>query len=184
MSGKITFDLENWLNRCDIQAIPNTNDKLRECEFFYELLSKETNRNNFRWLLSAFLNATYSFFESSALTAHFRYTDSEGESYGDEEELSILQRHVKVEQKKKNPNFVKTTGLTPLTKQLYEIRKKCTHHFPLSIMITGSSLPADFQIGNTIGEGVPVMPFCRNVLELIQLIYGEINGKSDRNNCG
>ena len=170
------FDLEDWLNRWDMQAVPDLDDKLRECEFFFALLSQETDRNKFRWLLSGFLNATYSFFESSALTAHFRYADSNGELYEDEASLSILQRHVKVNQSKKNPNYVKTTGLTALTVQLYEIRKKCTHHFPLSIMATGPSLPEDFHLGNMKGVGIPVMPLCRNVLQLIQSIYAEING--------
>lgn len=110
-----------------MQAVPDFDDKLLECEFFFELLSKETDRSKFRWLLSGFFNATYSFFESSALTAHFRYTDSDGEQYEDEEGLSILQRHIKADQSKKNPTFVKTAGLTPLTTQLYEIRKKSTH---------------------------------------------------------
>ncbi len=176
MSDANEFDLEDWLNRWDMQAVPDFDDKLRECEFFFELLSKESDRNKFRWLLSGFLNATYSFFESSALTAHFRYTNSDGEPYEDEEGLSILQRHIKVDQSKKNQNFVKTAGLTPLTTQLYEIRKKCTHHFPLSIMATGPSLPEDFQLGNMKGEGTPVMPLCRDALELIQSVYAEING--------
>lgn len=169
------FDIDDWLNRWDMQAVPDFDDKLRECEFFFELLSKETDRSKFRWLLSGFLNATYSFFESSALTAHFRYTDSDGEPCKDDEGLSVLQRHIKVVQSSKKPNFVKTTGLTPLTAQLYEIRKKCTHHFPLSIMATGPSLPQDFQLGNMKGQGTPVMPFCRDALELIQSVYAEIN---------
>lgn len=175
MSEMNDFDCESFLNRWDMEATPDFDDKLRECEFFFELLSKETDRNKFRWLLSGFLNAAYSFFESSALTAHFRYTDADGEPYEDHEGLSILQRHVKVEQKKTNRNFVKTTAITPLTKQLYEIRKKCTHHFPLSIMITGTSLPEEFHLGSIKGKGIPAMPLCRNTLQLIQNIYTEIN---------
>jgi hypothetical protein len=176
MSDANEFNLEDWLNRWDMQAVPDFDDKLRECEFFFALLSQEVDRSRFRWLLSAFLNSTYSFFESSALTAHFRYTDSDGEPFEDEEGLSILQRHVKVDQSKKNPSFVKTAGLTPLTIHLYEIRKKCTHHFPLSIMATGSSLPEDFHLGNMKDEGVPVMALCRDALQLIQSVYSEING--------
>lgn len=176
MSDANEFNLEDWLNRWDMHAVPAFDDKLRECEFFFALLSQEVDRSKFRWLLSAYLNATYSFFESSALTAHFRFADADGEPYEDEEGLSILQRHVKVEQSKKNPNFVKTAGLTPLTIHLYEIRKKCTHHFPLSIMVTGPSLPEDFHLGNMKGEGVPVMEICRDVLQLIQSVFSEISG--------
>lgn len=175
MSDPNDFDFEDWLNRWDMQSIPDFDDKVRECEFFFELLANEKDRNRFRWLLSGFLNSVYSFFESSALTAHFRYTDSNGEPFEDDDGLAVLRRHVKVEQNKNNLNFVKTSGLTPLTKQLYEIRKKSTHHFPLSIMTTGASLPEDFHLGSMQGEGVPAMPLCREVLQLIQRIYAEIN---------
>lgn len=168
-------DIEDWLNRWDMQSVPDFDDKLRECEFFFALLSKEGDRSRFRWLLSGFLNATYSFFESLALTAHFRYTDSDGEPYEDDAALAILRCHVKVLQDKKNPNFVKTAGLSPLTKQLYEIRKKSTHHSSLSIMATGTSLPDDFHIGNMKGEGIPALPLCRNALGLVREVYAAIN---------
>jgi len=176
MPSAETIDLNSWLSRWDIEAVPDLDDKVRECEFFFDSLSAETNRNKFRWLASAFLNAAYSFFESTALTAYFRYTDPEsGEPYEDQEGLAVLRRHVKVAQSANNPNFVKTTGLTPITKQLYEFRKKSTHHFPLSIMATGPALPEDFHFGSMQNEGVPVMPLCREALALIRTVYAEIN---------
>lgn len=168
-------NLEDWLNRWDIQSTPDFDDKVRECEFFFGQLTVEVDRNRFRWLLSGFLNAAYSFFESTALAAHFRFTDADGNPFKDDEGLTVLRRHVKVEQRKNVPEYVKTAGVTPLTEQLYEIRKKCTHHFPLSIMVTGASLPEDFHFGHMRGEGTPVMPFCREVLQLIQSIHAEID---------
>lgn len=109
MSSTEEYYLNDWLSRCDIGAVPDLDDKVRECEFFFDALSAETNRNRFRWLVSAFLNAAYSFFESTALTAYFRFTDPEsGEPYEDDEGLTVLRRHVKVFQNAKNPNFVKT----------------------------------------------------------------------------
>lgn len=169
------FDLEDWLNRWDMQSVPDFDDKVRECEFFFEQLASEVDRSRFRWFLSGFMNAAYSFFESTALAAHFRFTDANGNPFEDDKGLSVLRRHVKVEQRKNNPEYVKTTGLSDLTKQLYKIRKKCTHHFPLSIMETGASLPEDFQLGNMRGDGTPIMPFCREVLQLIQSIHAEID---------
>lgn len=177
MSNTENFDFDDWLSRCDIGAVPDFDDKLRECEFFFDALSAETNRNRFRWLVSAFLNAAYSFFESTALTAYFRYSDPEsGESYEDDEGLAILRLHVKVFQDSKNPSFVKTAGLTPITQQLYEFRKKNTHHFPLSIMAAGPQLPDDFHFGNMRNEGVPVIPLCRDSMALIRTVYTEITG--------
>ena len=176
MSNAGTFDLNDWLDRWDFQAVADFDDKRKECEFFFGLMSAETDRNKFRWLVSAFLNSAYSFFESTALTAHFRFTDPEtGEPVEDHEGLAILKAHVKVLQEAKNPKFVKTAGLTPLTKQLYEFRKKSTHHFPLSIMIDGEALPDGFLFGDMRGEGIPVVPLCRDVLELVRAVYAEIN---------
>jgi hypothetical protein len=175
MSNQNSFAFEDWLNRWDMPSIPDFDDKIRECNFFFDLLSVEADRSRFRWLLSGFLNAVYSFFESSALTAHFRYTDSRGETYEDDDGLAVLRRHVKVEQNKNNLNFVKTSGLTSLTKQIYEIRRKNTHYFPISIMATGPSLPEDFHVGNMQGELIPAVSLCREALKLVQSIYAEVN---------
>lgn len=170
------FDLNDWLSGWDIDAVPDLDDKVRECEFFFDSLSSETNRNKFRWLVSAFLNAAYSFFESTALTAYFMYTDPEGgEPYEDQEGLTVLRKHVRVFQNTSNPNFIKTAGLTPITKQLYELRKKSTHHFTLSIMATGSTLPEDFHFGSMRKESLHVMPLCREALVLIGTVNAEIN---------
>lgn len=164
-----------------MEAVPDLDDKVRECEFFFDALSTETNRNRFRWLVSAFLNAAYSFFESTALTAYFRFTDAKsGESFEDHEGLAILRMHVEVIQNSKYPYFVKTAGLTQLTQQLYEFRKKNTHHFPLSIMAAGSVLPEDFHFGSMRDEGIPVMPLCRNSMALIRAVYSEINDDYQR----
>ncbi len=176
MSNADALVLNDWLDRWDLEAVPNLDDKVKECEFFFASLSSETDRNKFRWLLSAFLNATYSFFESTALAAYFKLTDpASGDSFEDKEGLAVLRKHVKVIQSAGNPNFVKTVGNTALTMQLYEFRKKSTHHFPLSIMAVGQALPEDFHFGSVRGEGVPVMPLCREALELVVRVYAEIN---------
>lgn len=171
-----TFDVKDWFSRWDMESVPTMDDKVRECEFFFDALAIEMDRNRFRWLVSAFLNAAYSFFESTALTAHFRYTDPEsGKLYEDHEGLAVLRRHVKVTQRSKKPNYVSTEGLTPITKQLYEFRNKSTHHFALSILVTGPSLPEDFHFGSMRGEGTSVMHLCRESLALIRTVYAEIN---------
>ena len=176
MDNTEPFDLNDWLSRWDMSSVPELNDKVKECEFFFNALSSEVNRNHFRWLVSAFLNAAYSFFESTALTAYFRFTHPEnGEIHEDHEGLAVLRKHVKVFQNANNPSFVKTAGLSPLTQQLYGFRKKSTHHCSLSIMAAGSNLPEDFQFGSMRGEGTPVMPLCREMLVLIRDVYAEIN---------
>lgn len=64
-------NLEDWLSRWDMQAVPDFDDKLRECEFFFGLLEKETDRCQFRWLLSGLLNAAYSFLSRPLLLHTF-----------------------------------------------------------------------------------------------------------------
>lgn len=177
MSNSAAFDLNDWLSRWDMEAVAGFDDKVKECEFFYSLLSSETDRNRFRWLVSAFLNSAYSFFESTALIAHFWITDPvSGDSHPDHERLKILKKYVKVSQRKNNPNFVDTQGLAPITKSLYKFRKENTHHFPLSIMAAGPNLPEDFHFGSMKNEGTPVVPLCREALELVKKVFSEING--------
>ncbi len=175
MSISDAFDFEDWLSRWDLEAVADLDDKVKECTFFFEALQLETDRSRFRWLASAFLNAAYSFFESSALTAYFRFMDADGNVYEDREGLTVLRRHVRVVRNERNPNFVKTAGLTPLTERLYELRKKNTHHYPLVIMAAGLSLPDDFQFGTMRGEGTPVLSLYREALDVIRSVYREIN---------
>ena len=66
---------EEWLNLLDIAAIADPGDKLAECEYFLALAEQETDRERFRWTISAFFNAAYSYFETSALAAYVALTD-------------------------------------------------------------------------------------------------------------
>ena len=175
MTTSTSFDFEDCISKVDIYASPDFDDKLRECDFYFAQLLAETERDRFRWLLSGFLNAAYSFFESTALAAHFRFADADGNTHEDSDGLAILRRHVKVSQSTSDPRFVKTQAKTILTEQLYGLRKKCIHHFPLAIMVTGSSLPEDFHIGDMRDAGIPAVQFCREVLRLIQGIYAELD---------
>ena len=166
---------EDILERLDLSAIADPGDELRECEFFYGLASVEEGRERFRWLISAFLNAAYSFFESSALSAFVRITDHEtGEPVQDSEAVEILQRYVKITQRKNKPYYVTTEGMHPITRQLYKFRAAATHHFPLSIMASGPALPEDFEFGSLRGEGTPALALCREALDLIREVEKEI----------
>ncbi|HWR96548.1 MAG TPA: hypothetical protein VN248_07455 [Arenimonas sp.] len=172
---KPTSELEDFLSRFDIQSVEDVENKIDECEFFLTLASNETQRAKFRWLISAFLNASYSYFEMTALRAYFRFVDSNtSEPLPDAESLSIIRDHVKVTQRASNPNYVTTEGKSLLTKQLYEIRRQNTHHFPLSIMEAGPSLPEDFHLGNMREQGVAILPICREVMALIHEVQANL----------
>ena len=166
---------DDWLAQLDFEAVADPDDKLSECEFFFGLMSAEVDRERFRWLASAFLNAAYSFFESSALMAFLRFTDKEGEPIADHHALDVLGRYVNVERRGRRRDFVKTTPLHPLTEQLYQFRRKTTHHYSLSVMIAGPSLPADFHFGSTRRQGVPVIKLCGDVIELVRRVQQEID---------
>lgn len=172
------FDIaDGWVNlsEIDIGAIADPDDKIAECKFFLSLASSEKNVQHFRWLISAFLGAAYSFFEISALSAYYRFSDHEtGEPIEDAQSLEILRRYVKVVQDAKRPRYVKTAGHHPITKQLYEIRKSNTHHISMSIMSTGQLLPEDFHFGYLMGQGIPALAFCRQAMELIGQVHEEV----------
>jgi len=172
----IEFDLDDFFSRIDFEAIEDSSNKIAECEYFLGLASVEKDRTKFRWLISAFFGAAYSFFEMSALRAYFGFTAPDtGDPVEDNEALDILRIYVDIVQNKKHPSYVKTAGKHAVTKKLYELRRENTHHFPLSIMASGSSLPEDFQFGRMKGEGTPALAFCREAMLLIRQVQSELD---------
>ncbi len=175
MSEEIEFT-GNWLEKLDLSAVPDLDDKHQECEFFFRILSAETDRNQFRWLVSAFLNSVYSYFETSALTAHFAFTHPvTAEPMEDPESLGILRKYVKFTQSKKNPNYVKTGAVHPVVEEVYELRKMSTHHFSHSIMSVGPVLPRDFHFGDMRGEGKPALEQCQRAIEVVREVQGRLS---------
>ena len=164
------------LEHIDFEAIADPDDKIRECEFFLDLASKEADRARFRWLISAYLNAVYSFFETSALYFSVAFTDPEtGDPIEDSEAIEILRNYVRVTQNKKTPYFVKTEALNPVVARLCKLRNAATHHYPLSIMAAGPKLPDDYHSGSTKGEGESLLALCRNAFEVVKQVQAEID---------
>ena len=167
---------DNIVERLDLDAIADPGDKIRECEFFLGLASAETDRTRFRWLVSAYLNAVYSYFETTALYVSVAFTDPQtGDPIEDTEAVERLRTYVRVFQNEKKPYYVKTGGLHPVIARLYAIRKAATHHFPLAIMAAGPNLPNDFQLGSLKGEGEPLLALCREALDVIKQVQAEID---------
>src|SRR5688500_8647495 len=109
MATEAPSELDEWLNLVDLGAIADPYDKIGECEYFLEFASREQDPGRFRWLISAFFSAAYSFFEISALNAFHAITDpATGKQLEDSEATAILRRYVTVFQNAKNPSFVKT----------------------------------------------------------------------------
>lgn len=160
-------DLTDILGNLDLGAVVLPDDKLKECHYFYGLMSKETDQDQFRWQLGAFLNACYGHLEHQAAYTHYAQCDPDtGETVKDLEALEILRQYVRVfETKVKKQDTVKTAGLSELTEQLYRYRNRSTHDGGLEVMRTGDDLPQDFHIGKYRGEGVPALEFCTSVLE-------------------
>jgi hypothetical protein len=168
-------EFEDWLDLLDFDAIADPFDKIAECQYFLDLASKEPDVQRFRWLISAFFGAAYSFFEINALSAFHAFADPQtGKLIEDAEALEILRRYVTIFQNVKSPSFVKTGGLHEVTKQLYELRKGNTHHFPLSIMSTGLELPEAFHLGKVSGQGIPALAFCRKAMALMHQVNQEL----------
>ena len=168
--------IEDILDRLDLAAIADPGDKIRECEFFLGLASTETDRTKFRWLISAYLNAVYSYFETSALYASVAFTDpTTGDPIEDTESVEKLRNYVRVRQNQKNPYYVKTRGVHPVIARLYEVRKAATHHFPLSIMAAGDNLPEDFHLGSMKDQGEPLLALCREALAVVKEVQAELD---------
>lgn len=172
MATKLTIEFDDWLRLCDLNAIADSSDKIAECEYFLGLASQEKDKDKFRWLVSAFFGAAYSFFEIHALRAYSDSNPQTGDPIENDEALATLRRYVRVVQKR--PNYVKTSGLHDITKQLYELRTGNTHHYPLSIMTTKQELPEGFQFGSLSCRGVPALAFCRQAMSLIQDLEREL----------
>lgn len=168
-------DADDWLNLLDLDAVADLTDKLEECKYFFGLVSQENDRDKFRWLISAFFGAAYSYFEINALRAYYNFHDPRtGEPIKNEEALGALRRYVRVFQDAKRPTYVKTAGQHEITKQLYELRKRNTHHYPLAIMTTGGGGSENFHFGSLSGKGIPALAFCRQVISLIREVESEL----------
>lgn len=176
MSQESSDGPESLLALIDLAAIADRGDKVRECEFFLELASSEQQRERFRWLITAYLNAVYSYFETTALAASVGITDPQtGESIEDWQAVEILRAYVKVFQDARRPYYVKTGGLDPVIQCLYKVRAAATHHFPLSIMAAGPNLPEDYEIGSLRGKGTKVLALCRDALAVVKRAQAELD---------
>ena len=162
-----TVDTEDWLDLHDLASLADPSYKLSECEFFLDLATQENDKDKFRWLISAFFGAAYSFFEINALRAYQSFCNPEtGEPIENEEALETLRRYVRVLQDAKRPTYVKTAGQHEITIELYDLRKRNNHHYPISIMTSGQRVPEDFHFGNLSGKGIPALAFCRQIMSL------------------
>ena len=168
--------MDDFFDRIDLDAIADPGDKVRECEFFLNLATVEMDRSRFRWLISAYLNAVYSYFETAALYASVSFTNPQtGDPIQDREAVEKLRAYVGITQNEKSPYYVKTHGLHPIISRLYQVRKTTTHLFPLAIMSSGLDLPEDFHLGNIKGEGEPLLELCRQALDVVKKAQTEIN---------
>jgi hypothetical protein len=168
-------DIDDLLERLDLSAIADQGDKMRECEFFLGMASDEADRMRFRWLISAFLNAVYSYFETSALRANLAITTEDGEQVADDDALEALRAYVAVTTRNTRKGLrVDTQGFGPVMNRLYKIRAAATHHFPLAIMAAGPNLPEDYHFGNMRGEGEPVLALCREAFEVVRSVERDL----------
>ncbi|MBS0298930.1 MAG: hypothetical protein JSR32_03180 [Proteobacteria bacterium] len=164
----------------DIGTIADPGDKIRECEFFLGLASTEPDRTRFRWLISAYLNAVYSYFEITALSAFTAFTDPKtGAPAENTEALENLSAYVCISQGKKNPYYVKTSDPKhQVIARIYELRKTTTHRFPSLIRAAGANLPADFYFFSFEGKDEPVLALCHDALTIIKQVQAELDAST------
>lgn len=174
----------------DMGAIANPQDKIDECQYFLDLATKEIDVQHFRWQISAFLGAAYSFFEISALSAYNAFTDSKTEKpVKNIEAIQVLEHYVTTSPNGKKPNRIDTgtihketkAAVHEVTKHLYELRTGNTHHSPLLIMVIGTELPEAFHFCKIVNNGTlkpvlcqPALVFCRDAMLLIRQVQKEL----------
>lgn len=164
------------LEDIDLSALVPPDDTLRECNFFYMLLTQECDRDKFRWLLGAFLNACYGYLEYKATYLHYAYSDPEsGDPIEDWESLETLKKYVKVFKQKHKSGFIKTSGLSELMEKLYKYRNASTHDGGIGIIKSGDNLPYDFKIGHHKSKAVSALDFCSEVLSFFTNLENEFN---------
>ncbi len=160
-------DSDEWLN-IRVDDIPDPLDKCLECRYFFQLLEGESNQNNFRWLMSAFVSAAYSFFETVNFSAYKRYPDEiSSVNTGCEEVLNVINKYVISKNNGKGDRRFTTSAISPLLKQLYALRNSNIHRSAFLIKTNGSDLPNDFMFGFIMDSDVPALAFCKKVVALI-----------------
>jgi hypothetical protein len=166
--------IDGWLN-IKWEYIPDLNDKITECSFFLDLASNEHSVDKFRWLISAFLNAAYSYFESKSVEIYHTHVDAEsGNCYVDKPAHDVLSKYVGIKQCKKDPSYIKTWGRHELTKELYRVRAKNTHHGSIAIVPNGDVIPENFECVIWREPPKPALKFCREVMALIRQVQEEL----------
>ena len=139
---------ERLCKELDIVGIPDTWDTLEKCEYFLKLASREVKTPQFSWLISAFLEAAYSFFNVFAIRAMHWLVDCDGQTWQDDEAFEELSCIVRIDSK--GP-FGVTTSLAPysplIVRHLYKFHERYTQHFPLAILTGGPKMPEDFRFG-------------------------------------
>jgi len=169
-------EIRKFISSIDVQSVAGEDDKADECRFFLGLARMEIDKKKFRWLVSAFLGAAYSYFEHTAHWACIARTDHDtGEDIADEALLSAVREHVDVIHNKKYPSHSRTVASREVLRRLYEVRHENTHRCSLSIMSAGLSLPDGFHLGWEVGRGIPLLEFC----EKIMVEVGQLQWKRD-----
>lgn len=159
-------------------------DKIAECEFFLDLMSKTTDWNHFRWLTSALLEAARA---SVDWIAHRAYHVDQWDEYQstapDPFYVKALSKFVKPRLNEKG----KLIGLEPkgrLFKELWKHRKQTAHLGSLWIKPEKVTSPSEFMFGEVAvhkgrllqkKDGKSVLQFAREVLDHIESISREVH---------
>ena len=146
-------------------------DKLRECAYFHDLMTRTTDWNQFRWLTSAFLNAARATIDWLALSAYYAIPgDAQYEMGPDEGAIATLSGYLVMKQEKKTGK-VYASPLDPLLKELCDHRTVTAHEGPL--WITPERVVDAQEFRFALGDK-PVLPFARDVLGLLARIQHEL----------
>ena len=146
-------------------------DKIEECRYFLDLMTRTTDWNQFRWLTSAFLNAARATLDCFAMSAHYAIQgDGPFEMESDDDAIATLRKYLAIKQEKKTGK-VYVSPLDPLLKDLCDHRRVTAHEG--SLWIKPESVTNVQQFEFALGD-TPVVPFAKDVLGLLTSIQREL----------
>lgn len=174
---KEKIDIDRILDFTDLSAFPDLNDKARECNYFLSLAAASINKDHFRWAISAFLTASYSYFEVLALKA-FKDCEllAEGRYLINDCVLDVLNQFVTFKESTKKPMHLHKKIHCETMKRLKELRNQNAHHLPLRIRCDEAQFnPSMCNFGYMKDESDNVLVFCGKVMKIIDDIEAQVN---------
>jgi len=166
MTHRFIIDLSGIVSHGPLEIT----DKLDECRFFMNMMKRNTNWNEFRWLTSAFLNGARSALDWLAYGVYYSSIDNEGEFYTNDKASQILSKYISIKHEIKTGK-VYASPINSILKELCIHRRVTAHQDSIRIKPEIVSNPEEFIFHD---GGKHIIKFGEKVLILLENINNEV----------